>query len=181
MTRAGEKRCLTQYSSTQTVDEHFSSATHQARNTLSSGTVRRHSAASRIASCWPSSTRRQTEVAPNNIASLYCPLPSGYELSTIFLDLGHSFCLHSLQIIDDDVVIGDQGLNVGFRLASDGDAQYRVVEGRQLSCVGVTRTDCLCDRGRACDLGSPREVRGLGDRGGRQVLLRRLCRGHRRG
>ena len=51
-------------------------------------------ATSLVAWGWPSSTRRQTEVAPNNVASAYCRLPSGYELSLVFLDLGHSFCFH---------------------------------------------------------------------------------------
>jgi hypothetical protein len=131
--------------------------------------------ASLIAPDRSGSTRRQTEVAPNNVASAYCRLPSGYELSLVLLDLGHGFCFHSFQVLDDDIVIGDQGLNVGFRLAGDLDARYRVVEGRQLTCVGVTRTDCLTDRGQAFDRGPPREVRGLSDRGGRQELLGRLC------
>ena len=120
-----------------------------------------------VASGCQGSTRRQTEVAPNNVASAYCRQPSGCELSLILLDFGHGFCLHGFQVLDDDVVIGDQGLNVGFRLAGDVDARYRVVEGRQLTCVGVTRTDCLADRGQAFDRGPPRVVRGLSDRGGR--------------
>ena len=114
-------------------------------------------ATSLIAWGWPSSTRRQTEVAPNNVAGAYCRLPSGYELSLIFLDLGHGFCFHGFQVLDDDTVIGDQGVNVGFRLAGDVDARYRVVEGRQLTCVGVTRTDCRADRGQAFDRGPPRK------------------------
>jgi len=93
------------------------------------------------------STWRQAEVAPNDIAGPDCRSADGLELSGLFRKAGYGLLAHRVQILYDDAVVGDQRPNVGCRLASDGDAHYRVVERSQLGCIGVARANCLADLG----------------------------------